>query len=112
MAKESWGNDFPMAKDMNGYQVYRAWWHDSGIEVRPDEWGISLALKEGRTILGQVLTIQGFDGVRRSIVNNAAPIQEQRQQAIVGAVAALQDINEQDNPGRIPAGGEREAETP
>ena len=93
LAKESWGNDFPMAKDMNGYQVYRAWWHDSGIEVRPDEWGISLALKEGRTILGQVLTIQGFDGVRRSIVNNAAPIRT-NDGKIVGAVAALQDITD------------------
>jgi PAS domain S-box-containing protein len=93
IAKNSWGGSFPMAQNVEGYDIYKAWWHDTGREITPDEWAAALAIREGKTTLGQVLTVQGFDGVKRSIINNAAPIRT-REGKIVGAVIATQDITE------------------
>ena len=93
IARRSWGGSFPMAENVEGYDIYKAWWHDTGREITPDEWAAALAIREGKTTLGQVLTIQGFDGIKRSIVNNAAPIRT-REGKIVGAVIATQDITD------------------
>ncbi len=93
IAKNSWGGCFPMAQNVEGYDIYKAWWHDTGREITPGEWAAALAIREGKTTLGQVLTVQGFDGVKRSIINNAAPIRT-REGKIVGAVIATQDITE------------------
>ncbi|HEY3420118.1 MAG TPA: response regulator [Methanomassiliicoccales archaeon] len=93
IARKLWGGSFPMAENVAGYGIYKGWWRDTGKEISPDEWGAAQAISEGRTVLGQVLTIQGFDGVMRSMVNNAAPIRT-REGRIVGAVAATQDITE------------------
>lgn len=93
IAKRIWGGNVPMVENTEGYRDYKAWWHDTGVEVRSDEWGAAIALKEGRTVLGQIVNIQGFDGVRRWIVNSAAPIRTNSGK-IAGAVAALQDITE------------------
>jgi signal transduction histidine kinase len=93
IARHLWGGDVPMVENAEGYIEYKAWWHDTGVEVRADEWGAAVALREGRTVLGQIVTNQGFDGVRRSIVNSAAPIKTSGGR-IVGAVATMQDITE------------------
>jgi PAS domain S-box-containing protein len=93
IAKRVWGGSFPMAANVEGYDIYKAWWHETGKEIMPDEWGAARAISEGKTVLGQVLTVQGFDGVLRSMVNNAAPIRT-KEGKIVGAVAATQDITE------------------
>jgi signal transduction histidine kinase len=93
IAKRIWGGNVPMAENTDGYREYKAWWHDTGAEVKADEWGAAVALREGRTVMGQIVTIQGFDEVRRSIVNSAAPIKTKGDK-ITGAVAALQDITE------------------
>jgi PAS domain-containing protein len=62
IAKRVWGGSFPMAENVEGYDIYKAWWHDTGHEIMPDEWGAALAIREGKTILGQVLTVQGLMG--------------------------------------------------
>ena len=93
IAKRVWGGDVPMVESAEGYREYKAWWHDTGAEVQGEEWGAAISLREGRTVLGQIVTIQGFDGVRRSIVNSSAPIKT-KDGKIIGAVAALQDITE------------------
>ena len=93
IAKEIWGGSFPMAENVEGYRIYKAWEYETGKEIEPEEWAGVIALREGRTVLGQAVTVQGFDGVRRSIINNAAPIRT-KEGKIVGAVVAMQDITE------------------
>ncbi len=62
IAKQVWGGDVPMVEDAEGYREYKAWWHDTGAEVRGDEWGAAISLREGRTVLGQMSRSRGSTG--------------------------------------------------
>src|SRR6185369_940283 len=52
------------------------------------------AIREGRTIIGEEIEIEGFDGERRIILHSAVPLRNQ-QNVIVGAVVVNEDITSQ-----------------
>jgi PAS domain S-box-containing protein len=73
------------------YARSRAWWHDSGKEVAPDEWASVRARVNGETCVNEVVDIEGFDGTRRVIQNSAVPIRDTNDR-ITGAVIVNEDI--------------------
>jgi len=73
------------------FHEYKAWWHDTGKPVSPDEWAISRAIKKKEESREEVLDIECFDGVQKVILNWAAPIMDEEEN-VSGAVAVNQDI--------------------
>ena len=74
------------------YTKSKAWWHDTGKRVEPDEWPSVRAYVKGETSIAEVIDIEAFDGVRKVIQSSAVPIRDEHQ-AIVGAVIINEDIS-------------------
>lgn len=71
---------------------YKAWWADSGREIRPEEWAAARAFSKGETSINEKIVIQCFDGSRRTILNSAVPLFD-AEGRISGAVMVNQDID-------------------
>ena len=78
---------------LEGYGEYRGWWVDSGRPIAADEWALARAIRKGETTMGELVEIEGFDGKRRTILNSAAPIRDERGR-MLGAVVVNQDVSE------------------
>jgi PAS domain S-box-containing protein len=76
------------------YAHYRAWWTASGEPLRPEEWGLARALRDGTTSVGELIDVERLDGTRATILNAAAPVRDAAGQ-VVGAVAAVLDVTDQ-----------------
>ncbi len=76
------------------YSMTKAWWHDSGEQIDPDEWASVRALLYGESSINEVIEIEAFDGVRKVIHNSAVPIRNERE-AIIGAVVINEDVSGQ-----------------
>jgi signal transduction histidine kinase len=74
------------------YARSKAWWHETGKEVAPDEWASVRARLRGETSVNEVLDIEAFDGVRKVIQNSAVPIRDAND-AITGAVIVNEDVS-------------------
>jgi PAS domain S-box-containing protein len=77
---------------LDEFGEYRGWWAESGEPVLPHQWGLPRALA-GEESQGEVLDVQGFGGLRRTLLNSAATIRDETG-AILGAVAVYEDITE------------------
>ncbi|NLY00039.1 MAG: PAS domain S-box protein [Rhodopirellula sp.] len=88
-----WGGTRPATDSINDYAAYQAYWVETGQPVLPDEWASAQAVQKGAAVLGQLMEIQGFDGVRRFVVNSGAPVLD-AEGRIVGSAVAMQDITE------------------
>jgi PAS domain S-box-containing protein len=70
---------------------YKGWWSETGEPVR--EWAFGRAFTRGETSTDEVIDIECFDGSRKTILNSAAPVRNERGE-IVSAVAVISDITE------------------
>jgi PAS domain S-box-containing protein len=73
------------------YAQSKAWRHDTGDRVKPEEWASARALATGDPSVNEILEIEAFDGVRKTIKNTAVPIRDVAG-SITGAVAVNEDI--------------------
>jgi PAS domain S-box-containing protein len=89
-----WGGRTPTPMGIGDYKEFKAWWADTGMSVRPDEWAIIRAIKKGDVSVGEVIDILRFDGTRGTILSSASPIRDADGKAL-GAVAVIQDITRQ-----------------
>jgi len=71
----------------------RGWRTDSGEPIAPAEWAAARAILKGETVLGEVVQIEGFDGIRKTILDSAMPLRSQDGQ-IVGAINLNEDVTE------------------
>jgi PAS domain S-box-containing protein len=70
---------------------YRGWWLDTGKRIEAEEWALARALGKGETSTGELVRIQCFDGSFKTIINSAAPLQDEKG-AIAGAIVVNEDI--------------------
>jgi len=91
MFEKIWGGPRPAARDVGDYAAYKAWWAETGEPVRPEEWASARAVQKGETVIGQLIDIEGFDGVHRTVINSAAPVLD-AERNIVGSAVAMQDV--------------------
>ncbi len=91
--EQIWGGPRPAAANVSDYQVFKAWWVESGEQVKPEEWASAQAVQKGVTVTGQLMKIQRFDGTTAYIHNSGAPIFDE-QGKVVGCAVAIQDITE------------------
>jgi two-component system, NarL family, sensor histidine kinase UhpB len=71
----------------------KGFWHDSGKKIEPESWASVRALREGQTILNELIDIETFNGKKKTIQNSAAPIRN-AEGVIVGAVIVNEDVTE------------------
>ncbi|MBE7415239.1 MAG: PAS domain S-box protein [Deltaproteobacteria bacterium] len=76
---------------IEGYGEYKAWWAENGKPIAPHEWAGARAVEKGETSVSEEVEIEGFDGVRRFIINSAVPLTDENG-GIIGAVTVNQDI--------------------
>ena len=74
------------------YAKSKAWWHDTGVPLGPDEWASVRARLNGETSVNEAIEIETFGGVRKIIRNSAVPIRDTNDQ-ITGAVIVNEDIS-------------------
>jgi len=75
------------------YGEYQAWWRATGKKVEPQEWAAYRAIKNNELILDEVVDIETFDGIRKTILNSAAPLHDSSGD-IIGAIVVNQEITE------------------
>jgi PAS domain S-box-containing protein len=90
-ARKIWGDAHYVGIDQ--YNMYKGWWHDTGLPIGNEEWGGARAVKRGETCLGEIIDIQCFDGNRKTIVNSAVPLKNDKGE-IFAAVIVNEDITE------------------
>ena len=78
-------------RSVESFAEYKAWWPDTGEQVRPDEWGPMRAI-DGEISVNEEMEIEAFDGVRKTILNSATPIWDPNGD-IVGAVNISEDVS-------------------
>jgi len=93
MFNKVWGSPRPAAREVSDYQAYKAWWVDTGKLLQPEDWASARAVQKGETVIGQMIEIESFDGVRKFVMNSAAPVQDATGN-IVGSAVTIQDISD------------------
>ncbi|MHB9030023.1 MAG: PAS domain-containing protein [Candidatus Latescibacterota bacterium] len=91
-AKLIWGGEKYVSPE--GYGVYKGRWVDSGKPVANNEWTAVRALRSGKSILGEEVEIETFDGSIKIIRNSAVPLRNE-QGEITGAMVLNEDITDQ-----------------
>lgn len=72
---------------------YIGWLRDTGERVADEDWPIAKSVLNGGGPLKEVLDIERFDGLTRTILNSEVPLRLETGK-IVGAVAVQQDITD------------------
>jgi PAS domain S-box-containing protein len=91
--EDVWGSPRPSASSIDDYDLYKAWWVETGKRVEAEEWAAARAVQSGETLAGQYIKIQKFDGTEGYILNSGAPVRDAQGQ-VVGATVAIMDITE------------------
>ena len=75
------------------YDEYKGWWHHTGKRIEKEEWAAVRAIRKGETSLGEIIDIECFDGSRKTIVNSAVPLRNEKGE-IFAAVIVNEDVTE------------------
>jgi PAS domain S-box-containing protein len=87
-----WGG--PRYLGLEGSEAYRGWWADSGEPIAPGDWAATRAILKGETSLNEVVNIETFNGIQKTILNSAVPLRSLGGD-IIGAILLNQDITDQ-----------------
>lgn len=88
-----WGSPRPPADSVDDYELYKAWWVETGERVKPEEWAAAQAVQKCTIVTGQYLRIQKFDGSDGYVLNSGAPVRDAQGQ-VIGATVAIMDITQ------------------
>jgi PAS domain S-box-containing protein len=73
------------------YGVFKARRLPSGEEIAPEDWALVHTVREGVTVVDEMLEIDAFDGKKKVILNYTAPVLDD-QGALQGAIVVNLDI--------------------
>lgn len=90
--EDIWGGVVPTT-DIDEHTENDGWWPDTGIPLRPDEWPIQRAIKNGETTLGMMVDIKRPDSSMATVLISTAPMKDETGR-ILGAIATMQDFTE------------------
>jgi PAS domain S-box-containing protein len=79
--------------ELEDYGQYKGWWEKTGEEVGADGWTLARAVTHGEISTPEVVNIEAFDGVKRTILMHATPLFDNDNQ-IIGAIEVNQDITD------------------
>jgi PAS domain S-box-containing protein len=78
---------------LDNYGLYKGTWEKNGEALTKDDWTLARAVKTGESSTAEVVNIEAFDGVPRSIIMYATPLQNVDGK-IIGAIEVNQDITD------------------
>lgn len=78
------------------YDEYKGWWAETGRRIEATEWAGARAILKGEKSLEEEIDIEGFDGMRKTILHSAVPLRDTARR-ITGAVVVNEDITERKN---------------
>ena len=78
---------------LENYGMYKGSWEKNGKALTKDDWTLARAVKTGEVSDAEVVNIEAFDGVQRSIIMYATPLLDNKGE-IIGAIEVNQDISE------------------
>lgn len=81
---------------LDHYGEYKGWWEKTGEEVGSEGWTLARAVSKGETSHPEVVNIEAFDGVHRTITMYATPLYDANNK-IIGAIEVNQDITDLKN---------------
>jgi PAS domain S-box-containing protein len=87
-----WGA-LPVRQGGEDFRMFKARLVGAGPEARPFEWRLSRVLATGQPAIEELLEIQAFDGVRRTILSSVFPLLGAEGE-ITGAVAVQLDVTD------------------
>lgn len=87
--KRIWGGQLLPGHERDAKR--RGRWHATGAPIAPDAWASARALRSGEISLNEVIDIDTFDGVSKTIQHSSVPIRDP-QGVITGAVIVNEDI--------------------
>ena len=90
-SKRIWGDTIVTGRER--WTQTKAFWHNSGQRIAPENWASVRALSEGQTSLNELIDIETYDGQQKTILNSSAPIRNP-EGVIVGAVFVNEDVTE------------------
>ncbi|MGB4073931.1 EAL domain-containing protein [Pseudomonas sp.] len=79
---------------LEGFSQYRGWWAESGEPITAENWSMMRAVRHGQVSRNEVIDIQTFKDVHKTILNSAVPYHDVNN-VIQGAIVVIQDITEQ-----------------
>ena len=88
---EIWGAEPHVS--IEEYGVFKARRLPSGEEIEPNDWALAHTIKEGITVIDEMLEIDAFDGKKKTILNYSAPVLDE-QERVQGAIIVNQDITD------------------
>src|SRR5579872_1638736 len=88
-AHRIWGGE--KLVDINHYNEYVGWWPETGRPIKSHEWALARAIEKGAVSRYEIINIMALDGIRKTILNSAAPIIGSDSE-ITGAVDVMQEI--------------------
>ena len=86
-----WGGEPYVSREK--YKIFRGWRLPQREEIAPDDWALARTIRDGVTIVDELLEIEAFDGQKRIILNSTAPVQDD-DGTILGAIVVNQDITD------------------
>ena len=86
-----WGADPKV--NPSEYGVFKARRLPSGEEIAPGDWALAHTIREGVTVVDEMLEIDAFDGKKKVILNYTSPVLDDRG-ALQGAIVVNLDITE------------------
>lgn len=82
--------------DLDNYGLYKGTWEKNGEPLTKDDWTLARAVTTGEVSNAEVVNIEGFDGVPRTIIMYATPLHN-NDGKIIGAIEVNQDITDLKN---------------
>lgn len=93
ICREIWGNPELPHQPRNYEKFFKGWHVDSGLPVKPQEWGLAKVLKEGFPEFAEEIEIETAQGTRKTIIYHAVSFRD-AQGKVFGAVAVNIDITQ------------------
>jgi PAS domain S-box-containing protein len=90
-ADEFWGGRQYVGVD--GFDVFRGWWVHNGKPIAAHDWALARAIDRRETSRDEVIDIETHDGQRKTILNFATPIVDDKGH-LEGAIGVAQDITQ------------------
>jgi len=78
---------------LKDYGQYKGQWEKTGEEVGAEGWTLARAVTHGETSTPEVVNIEAFDGIKRTILMHATPLFD-NDNRIIGAIEVNQDITD------------------
>ena len=78
---------------MSEYGIFKAWRLPAREPVKAEDWALVKSIRDGVTIVDELLEIEAFDGKRKTILNYSTPVLNDRGD-IDGAIVVMLDISD------------------